>query len=143
MPGFYKAFLTDHTMMRNIPGAITFFAVLFTFPGCSSFDAALRSLLNGPDVPAVEDIDYSYPVAGAAAQGGAIVFVFKPGFWEKLFHNPKPPVPANESEVIVHLGFLSEFQWILSWGVPPKRLSRIEIIWGEVKKILWPMRYTF
>jgi hypothetical protein len=113
--------------------------VLFALSGCVSVETAITSRVDGlfadtsaiPDVP---DIDYSYPVTGDVAEQGAVIFKFKPGFWEKLFHNPAPPVPADESEVIVYLGFASGFQWISSW-VPPERSGGIgAILWGDVSK---------
>jgi hypothetical protein len=104
--------------------------VLLALSGCASVETALKSFLYS----AAEDIDRSYPATGAVSERGTILFQSKPGFWEKLFRNPAPPVPADESEVIVYLGFASGFQWISSW-VPPKRSGGAgAILWGEVNK---------
>jgi hypothetical protein len=108
------------------------FFTLLALSGCASFKTALKSFLFS----ATQDIDRSYPVTGDVSERGTILFQSKPGFWEKLFHNPAPPVPADESEVIVYFDFMSEFQWILNWGVPPERLNDTVILWGDVKKHL-------
>jgi hypothetical protein len=98
-------------MRRSIFAAIAFSAALFILPGCSSFETALISALDELTGSGVEYIDHSYPVIGAAAQEGAIVFKSKPGFWEKLFKNPASPVPADENEIVVYfVGFEIDFR---------------------------------
>jgi hypothetical protein len=121
-------------MMRSIFITIAFFTALFTLPGCSSFKDALRSLLSGPDIPVVEDMDYSYPVMSAVVERGTILFKYKPGFWEKLFYNPDPPVPANESEIIVYLGFVLDFGWQSGWIPLERSGSRGVLLWGDTDK---------
>jgi hypothetical protein len=109
-------------MMRRF-GAAAFLTALLVLSGCSSFAERLRAWQEGLKVP-TEDIDYSYPVSGNVAAQGTIVFKYKPGFWEKLFHNPEPPVPANESEIVVYLGFVVDFSRIFDWRsgwIPPEQ----------------------
>jgi hypothetical protein len=139
----------EYTMMRSIVVTVASFAVLFALPGCSSFETALKSALDAVfNVPAAEDIDYSYPATGAAAQEGAIVFKSKPALLEKLFYNPALPVPADESEIVVYFGFETEgFRWdwdldmdaallklLLEWIPPERSGGRGAILWGDVDK---------
>jgi hypothetical protein len=106
-------------MMRSILIKTVLFTALFALSECSSFEAALLSLLDDSKVPAVEDMDYSYPASGGVVAEGTIAFKFKPGFWEKLFHNPKPPAPINESEILVYMD-LRKAVWFWPW-LPEKR----------------------
>jgi hypothetical protein len=120
--------------MRSILIKTAFFIALFALSGCFSFEAALMSLPVESKVPVVEDIDYSYPASGAVAATGSVVFKFKPGFWEKLFRNPPPPIPANENEIIVYLGFVIDFSWDSGW-IPPERSGGTgALLWAETDK---------
>ncbi|MDR1466426.1 MAG: hypothetical protein LBI40_02250 [Treponema sp.] len=117
-------------MIRN-PVAIVFLTTLSILSGCSSM-----GWLDAPNVPAAEDIDYSYPVSGNVAAQGTIMFKFKPKFWEKLLHNPPLPVPAGDSEIIVYFGYVPDFRWTSSW-VPAKRKGEMRpffLLWGDTSK---------
>jgi hypothetical protein len=115
--------------MKSIPIKIAFLTALFALSGCSSFEAMLTSLLNGSEVPAVEDIDYSYPTSGNVAAAGSIVFRFKPRFWEKLFRNPESPAPANESEILIYMN-LRKAVWFWPW-LPEERGGPYLLIFNE------------
>jgi hypothetical protein len=90
---------------------------------------------------AAEDIDRSYSATGAVSERGTILFQSKPGFWKKLFRNPAAPVPADESEIIVCLGFEPDLGWdgdwkslLLEW-IPPERSGGTGmILWGDVDR---------
>jgi hypothetical protein len=132
VPGLYKVFLTEPMMRRRLVVTTTFFAVLFS-SGCTlSIETVTTGWRDVSNVPVVEeDIDYSYPVTGAVAQGGAIVFKSKPGLLEKLFYNPAPHVPADESEIVVCPGLL-HFNWksLAEW-IPPERSGGTgALLWG-------------
>jgi hypothetical protein len=93
-----------------------FTAALFALSGCASTKTTMTSWLDGLfedefvflDVP---NIDYSYPVADAVAERGAIAFQFK-------FHKREPP-PIAANDILVCMDIRKD-RWFWPW-LPEKR----------------------